>query len=55
MLEIPVAVFFATILAGIVVYEYSAWRTEKKFRKMIAKYKLQDIVNLLQEIKEALT
>lgn len=55
MLDIPLAVFIATILGGIIVYEYSAWRTEKKAKKFFAKYKIEDIVKMLQEIKEALT
>jgi len=55
MLDIPVAVFIATILGGIFVYEYSAWRTERKAKKWVAKYKIEDVFKLLKDIKEALT
>lgn len=55
MWELPFAVFIATILGGIFVYHYSAWRTEKKIAKLISKYKLEDLINVIHELKEALT
>ena len=63
---IPAAIFIASILGGCIIYEYSAWRTQKKMDKYMKKYQieeklkilnsidLQDVIKTLKEIKEAL-
>jgi len=51
---IPIAVFLASIIGGFTVYEYSAWRTERRLKKWIKKYELEDVTKILKEIKKAL-